>query len=54
MPASARSTLHRQCVHECVTLWDHLGEQLDQDFPEPASVINLVVVSPNANESFDR
>ncbi|MDI1269472.1 MAG: hypothetical protein PSV40_10295 [Polaromonas sp.] len=54
MPPSVRSTLHRQCVHECVTLWDHLGEQLDQDFPEPAKIINLVVVSPEANASFNR
>lgn len=54
MTASARTILHRQCVYECVSLWDHLGEQLEQDFPGPAAIINLVAISPEANECFDR
>lgn len=54
MPASARSNLHRQCVYECVALWDHLGAQLERDFPGPADIINLVVVSSEANENFDQ
>lgn len=42
------------CVYECVTLWDHLGDHLSQVFPDPAKIIELVVVSADANEVFDR
>lgn len=48
-----RTALHRQCVHECVMLWDHLGERLQAVFPDCAKIIDLVVVSPDANEVFD-
>ncbi|MDP2367677.1 hypothetical protein [Rhodoferax sp.] len=54
MDESSRSTLHRQCVYECVTLWDHLGDHLSYVFPDPARIIELVVVSADANEVFDR
>lgn len=49
-----RKTLHRQCVHECVVLWDHLGERLQAVFPDCAEIIDLVVVSPDANEVFKK
>ena len=52
LPASARAHLHRQSVYECVALWDHLGPQLHQDYPGPCEIINLVVISPESNESF--
>lgn len=54
LPASARAHLHRQSVYECVALWDHLGPQLDQDYPGTSEIINLVVISPESNECFDR
>lgn len=52
MDPQHRSTLHRQCVSECVMLWDHLGERLQAVFPDCAKIIDLVVVSPDANEVF--
>jgi hypothetical protein len=51
---SRRRTLHRQCVHECVALWDHLGERLQAVFPDCAKIIDLVVVSQDANEVFEK
>lgn len=54
MDAQHRSTLHQQCVSECVMLWDHLGERLQAVFPDCAKIIDLVVVSSDANEVFDR
>lgn len=54
LSATALATLHRQCVYECVTLWDHLGPQLDQDYPGPSEIIKLVVISGEANENFGR
>jgi len=53
MDAGARTTLHRQCVHECVMLRDHLGDRLSAVFPDCAKIIDLVVVSADANEVFD-
>lgn len=53
MAEGERATLHRQCVHECVMLWDHFGEQLPAVFPDCAKIIDLVVVSADANEVFD-
>ena len=52
MAVGDRATLHRQCVHECVMLWDHFGEQLPAVFPDCAKIIDLVVVSADANEEF--
>lgn len=49
-----RLLLHRQCVYECVMLWDHLGENLQAVFPDCAKIIDLVVVSADANEVFNR
>jgi hypothetical protein len=54
MDDGSRLTLHRQCVSECVALWDHLGERLPAIFPDCAKIIDLVVVSADANEVFDR
>lgn len=48
-----RKAVHRQCVHECVMLWDHLGDRLQVIFPDCARIIDLVVVSTDANEVFD-
>ena len=49
-----RSLLHRQCVYECVMLWDHCGENLQAAFPDCAKIIDLVVVSAEANEVFNQ
>lgn len=54
MTATFQATLRRQCVYECVMLWDHLGEKLGVVFPDPAKIIDLVVVSPDGNEVFNR
>jgi hypothetical protein len=54
MDTTRRTTLHRQCVHECVMLWDHLGDRLQAVFPDCAKIIDLVVVSADANEAFDQ
>lgn len=54
MDTDKRTTLHRQCVHECVALWDHWGAKFPLIFPDAAKIIDLVVVSPEANEVFDQ
>lgn len=53
MDTAAQATLHRQCVHECVMLWDHLGDELCLVYPDPGKIIELVVMSPDANEVFN-
>jgi len=35
-------------------LWDHLGENLLAAFPDCAKIIDLVVVSADANEVFNK
>ncbi len=54
LPADARATLHKQLVYECVALWDHFGPQLEQNFPGPYKIIDLVVISPEGGEYFAR
>ena len=54
LTADATAVLHRQLVYECVTLWDHLGPQLRQDFPGPGKIIELVVISPEAGDEFNQ
>lgn len=54
LDADKRASLHRQCVYECVALWDHWGERFPLIFPDAAKIIDLVVVSSDANEVFDR
>jgi hypothetical protein len=54
MDAQRRTALHRRCVQECVALWDHWGEKFPLIFPDAAKIIDLVVVSPDANEVFDQ
>jgi hypothetical protein len=53
MTAEHRTTLHKQCVYECVALWDHFGPQLETDFPGPFEIMNLVVTSPEGGEHFN-
>lgn len=51
--ATARATMHRQCVYECAALWDHFGPQLEIEFPGPFEILNLVVISPEGVEYFN-
>lgn len=50
---SDRSWLHKQSVAECVCLWDVLGDDLRRRFPQPYGIVELVIVSGEANEYFD-
>jgi len=52
MSCANRTTLHRQCVSDCVALWDHFGPTLETNFPEPYEIFNLVVISPEGGEYF--
>jgi len=52
MSPTHRDTMHRQCVSDCVALWDHFGPALETDFPEPYEIFNLVVISPEGGEYF--
>lgn len=54
MLATDRATMHRQCVYECAALWDHFGPQLETDYPEPYEILNLVVISPEGGDYFNR
>ncbi len=54
MDVEKRASLHIQCVYECVALWDHLGEALQYVFPDQAKIIDLVVISPDADRVFAR
>ncbi len=51
--ATARATMHRQCVYECAALWDRFGPQLETEFPGPFEIFNLVVISPEGVEYFN-
>ncbi|MHB1199164.1 MAG: hypothetical protein ACYCZ6_06315 [Polaromonas sp.] len=54
LSAIDRATMHRQCVYECVALWDHFGPQLETDYAEPYEILNLVVISPEGGDYFNR
>jgi hypothetical protein len=54
LPATERTTIHQQCVCECVALWDHFGPSLETKYPEPYEILNLVVISPEGGECFNR
>jgi hypothetical protein len=48
-----RKWLHDQAVVECVELWKALGEGLRAAMPQPCGIIELVVVSAEANRYFE-
>jgi hypothetical protein len=48
-----RAWLHRQAVAECVCLWGALGDDFRPRFPQPYGIVELVIVSSEANEFFD-
>ncbi len=54
IPAEKQDWLHRQCVIECVNLWNAYGDGFRGDFPRQYGIIELVVVSPEANACFER
>jgi hypothetical protein len=53
LEGSKRRWLHDQAVAECVQLWHALGEGLRAAVPQPCGIIELVVVSPEANRYFE-
>ena len=50
---SNRRWVHEQGVIECVSLWNALGDGLRAMAPQPYGIIELVVVSPEANGCFE-
>jgi hypothetical protein len=50
--AGKRNWLHDQAVAECVALWSALGDGFRAALPQPYGIVELVVVSPEANRCF--
>jgi hypothetical protein len=49
----SRKWFHEQGVVECVSLWNSLGDGFRASAPQPYGIIELVVISPEANRFFD-
>ena len=52
LDAGKRKWLHDQAVAECVALWSALGDGFRAALPQPYGIVELVVVSPEANRYF--
>ena len=48
-----RKWFHEQGVVECVSLWNSLGDGFRASAPQPYGIIELVVISPEANRFFE-
>jgi hypothetical protein len=49
----SRKWFHEQGVVECVSLWSSLGDGFRASAPQPYGIIELVVISPEANRFFE-
>lgn len=52
LDSGKRKWLHDQAVAECVELWNALGDGFRAALPQPYGIVELVVVSPEANRYF--
>ncbi len=52
LPDTELAWLHRQAIVECIGLWSALGDDFRRMFPQPYGIIELIIVSAEANEFF--
>lgn len=53
MNTSKRDWLHDNGISVCIALWNAFGDKLRACIPQPCGIIELVVVSPEANRYFE-